>query len=245
MADKTSVLSTKNYDQFQTILGNRLTNYDHIRTLVREITAKNLLATCPIIVNEKMEVIDGQHRLEAAKLLGVPIYYVKVEGLTIKQVVRLNRSQKPWKLGDYLELHVAHKNQNYLLLKEFIEKHHISITNGMIILSSVGYVTADRSKFKEGDWRATTSLEDAEELMALFSRLKPMFYTSVIGRHDSIFSALKRADKRLEDQGYSLVDLVTALEKNNAVIEPYQRVGEFANFFEKQLALQGIIVRLS
>ena len=34
----------------------------------------------PILVNEKMEVIDGQHRLQAQKELNLPTYYIKNKG---------------------------------------------------------------------------------------------------------------------------------------------------------------------
>ena len=35
----------------------------------------------PIVVNKKMEVMDGQHRLMAAKQLGVEIYYQEEKNL--------------------------------------------------------------------------------------------------------------------------------------------------------------------
>jgi len=118
-----TVKSTQNYSQFKTVLGNRLLSREHIARLVREIERNNLLATQPILVNEKMEIIDGQHRLEAAKKIGATIYYVQVPGLGIEHVVRLNNTQRRWGVYEYIQLHVDHGNAHYQQLQDFIHKN--------------------------------------------------------------------------------------------------------------------------
>ena len=55
------VKETKNYSMFTTIGGNRPLNELHLNRLKKSMEEELLIS--PIIVNEKHEVIDGQHRL--------------------------------------------------------------------------------------------------------------------------------------------------------------------------------------
>ena len=73
--------TTTDYDQFKYIAGNRDVVEAHVKSLSEQITIKDF--QIPIIVNEKMEVCEGQHRLEAYKALSIPITYIIKEGLDI------------------------------------------------------------------------------------------------------------------------------------------------------------------
>lgn len=66
---------TKDYNIFKKHPNNREIFHANLEKIKRSIQIKNLLEYRPIIVDKKMQVIDGQHRLEAARQLGVPIYY--------------------------------------------------------------------------------------------------------------------------------------------------------------------------
>ena len=82
--DKFKIHSTTDYNQFKYIKGNREVVESHVKTLSDQIAKKDF--QIPIIVNEKMEVCEGQHRLEAYRLLGVPITYIVKEGLEIQDI---------------------------------------------------------------------------------------------------------------------------------------------------------------
>ena len=76
------------YGQFKYIKGNRELVEAHVRKLSDQISKKDF--QIPIIVNEKMEVCEGQHRLEAYKSLGMPITYMIIAGLEIQDIIKLN-----------------------------------------------------------------------------------------------------------------------------------------------------------
>ena len=61
------VLQTNVHSIFKTQKGNRPINKNHLDRLILSMKKKYLIS--PILVNEKMEVIDGQHRLQAQKEL--------------------------------------------------------------------------------------------------------------------------------------------------------------------------------
>lgn len=96
------ILKTKNYDAFKCITSNREVDKNHIKKLVDSIAHKNLLHINPIIVDSDMNVIDGQHRLEACRQLEVEVHYVVSGAIKKEDLKRLNSVQKSWTIMDYI-----------------------------------------------------------------------------------------------------------------------------------------------
>lgn len=115
----TPVLMTTNYGLFKLMPDNRNINLLHVRRLVESFNNHHIV--CPIIVNEKYEVIDGQHRLHAAKETGKPVYYIVMKGYGIKEVQVLNTNQKNWTRLDYLEMYCSEGRKEYLVFKQFMQ----------------------------------------------------------------------------------------------------------------------------
>ena len=69
-----TVHKTNDYDLFNDIFGNRKIAKYHINNIKQSFSEKQIEA--PIIVNEKYEVIEGQHRFRSCKALELPIYYI-------------------------------------------------------------------------------------------------------------------------------------------------------------------------
>ena len=63
---------TYDYSLFKFIDCNR--NVSHIKKLKESIESIDLTMHYPIIVNDNMEIVDGQPRFEVCKLIGKPIY---------------------------------------------------------------------------------------------------------------------------------------------------------------------------
>jgi len=164
------IQKTTDYGKFITTAGNRLIMKTHLANLTKSIRSRNLLHLNPIIVNEKLEVIDGQHRLLAAESLEVGIYFVQEEGLTLNDVVLLNTTAKQWRLDDYLTSYIARGYKEYIKVKKFANRWGISTSNALAILSSDedGRIHAPYSVFKEGKF------EIADEKLAeeFIKRLK-------------------------------------------------------------------------
>lgn len=121
------ILKTKDYDQFKFRPDNReKIDFAHVEKLSDSIKSRNLLELRPMIVNEKMEIVDGQHRLLAAKKLGVEIYYQIEASLAANDILTMNVTKK-WTMGDYLNFHIQQGNQHYIKLKEFMKKHNLTI----------------------------------------------------------------------------------------------------------------------
>lgn len=134
LVDESCVLyQTTAYDVFSYLEGNRDRNEAHIVALMKSFLNDGYLFTI-IYVNEKMEIIDGQHRFEAARRLALPIYFIVVPGWGIKHVSILNVQSKNWTPEDFMNTHVKNGNKDYIRFKEFYDKFNFDITTCQLIL---------------------------------------------------------------------------------------------------------------
>ena len=117
------VFETSDYSMFKILYGNRSTHPLHVHRLTKSMKERHLVS--PIIVNERMEVIDGQHRLEASKASGVPVRYIVVPGYGLQEVQRLNASSSNWTKMDYLESYAKMGLPAYVTMLDFMRRHKV------------------------------------------------------------------------------------------------------------------------
>jgi hypothetical protein len=150
---------TTDYDLFTLRDDNRAKiDESHVVRLMNSINIKNMLDLRPILVNSKLEIIDGQHRFEAAKRLGVPIYYKVESSLTGPDIVQINIS-KPWNNFDYLNYWIKHHNVEYQKLDRFIRDNKISLRIGLAM-------TVGHSKKAFDDFRLGKFVFNQDDLTA-------------------------------------------------------------------------------
>lgn len=113
---------TFNYSQFKFASYNRNVDPRHVQQLVNEVKAGHQLLS-PVIVNEKMEIIDGQHRLEALKQLKKPVEYIVRPGTTKPDVVSINNSQQKWSVVTWIESYANAGNEDYRFFLNFLQDH--------------------------------------------------------------------------------------------------------------------------
>jgi hypothetical protein len=164
-AEGHSYPSTTRYDMFRLLPENRPVNEQQVRLLLRQLRQQNLLHIRPIDVTSEFDVIDGQHRLAAARELGIPIYYRVVQGVTDTHMIILNAANKNWSNNDYLRFWCLKGNPDYLKLKDFLDRHtFMAPTVGRILMQKT---TANTDTiFKRGEWKAAGAAE-AEEIVGL------------------------------------------------------------------------------
>jgi len=168
--------TTTNYGKFKTIQGNRVVKTSHVNNLANAIEKKNLLKVFPVIVNENMEVIDGQHRLLAAAKLGVKVPYEQIDGLRIEDVMTINTSSKGWTMIDYVKAYQQLGHPDYRELEDFAKKYSISVSISGLLLSGAsnfggGGKTAHR--IKNGTF-TINSRGRATKVAELLSELTPL-----------------------------------------------------------------------
>jgi len=112
------VQTSSDYTRFKTLIGNRKPNELHIKRLISSFKERYLFS--PILVNEKMQIIDGQHRFVAGKELNLPINYLVVEGYGLEEVQILNTNSTNWKKEDYLKAYCDLGYEPYLQMRQFM-----------------------------------------------------------------------------------------------------------------------------
>jgi len=148
------VQSTKDYARFKFLRGNRDLTESNVKSIQAQIAQFG--QRIPIITNERNEVIDGQHRLEACKRLGIPVKFIVDIGATIDHVISANIVGRKWNVADYVKRYESEGNKNYEQLRIFIEKckeHGISASSAVNILrggkSYKGYHMYEDGKIRQ------------------------------------------------------------------------------------------------
>jgi len=164
-----SVKKTMNYDQFQTMPGNRKIHEGHLSRLIRSFSKNHFIS--PIIVNENRQVIDGQHRLLASMRTEKPVYYIVIAGYNTEAMQVLNTNSTVWNKYDYLNHYCEMGVAPYLEMREFMEEYpDFTLTSAQAILSGVSGDTADlkRKYFQEGNFQIkdiNLAIENANKII--------------------------------------------------------------------------------
>lgn len=153
------ILITEDYNLFKRMKGNRTVNKGQVKKLYDSIAENpSVISATPIIVNEANEIIDGQHRYEALKKLGLPIYYTVVEGLGLGDIQIINSSTKTWSPVDYAKSFAEMGNDNYGTYLEFKRKYHLNHSVLLVYLTGLTrnvqrntVVSFRKGKFVVGD----------------------------------------------------------------------------------------------
>ena len=151
------IRKTKNYDQFIFMDDNRKINPTKVERLKKSMT-KNGFIPVPIVVNNRNEVIDGQHRLEAAKSLNLALHYFSAGGMGIEETRVLNQNGTPWKNKEHLHTYMVREEKEYpdsYWDQPYHQFFHIQKTYKLhfqIILTLIGVhdFTVGSELFKEG-----------------------------------------------------------------------------------------------
>lgn len=189
------IKSTKNYKQFKTLLGNRILYKEHLSYLIRKIEDRNLLHLNPIIVNEKFEVIDGQHRLAAAEKIGLSIFFIQEAGLGEEEIVILNTAAKRWGFGDFLHFYSEQGYEDYIILEKVVKKYGLSPNVTAAILSA-NYddlkppVTSVKA-FKRGEFKVV-DLKKSEEFITRLKETRPFTFGPLVWSDREYIKALWR-----------------------------------------------------
>ena len=139
-----SVYVTKDYSIFKRLVGNRDIPEDRISKIVESIQTIGWVHN-PIIVNEKMEVIDGQGRLTALQRLKMPVEYIIAEGAGNKECIYMNMNMVNWKLPDFIKSYAEQGNENYQRLLSLMQRY----ANGNLDIISTAVYRVSKSKHRD------------------------------------------------------------------------------------------------
>jgi hypothetical protein len=168
------VFKTKDYGKFQFLQGNRPLKPHHLERLKASFQTKDL--EVPIIVNEKYEIIDGQHRFEVQKELGLPIVYIQKRGYGLHEVHALNMSRLNWGIKDFMNSYADLGMEEYIKYREFWKKYrfdHLTCL-GILLGHSSRAGGTEFTAFADGKFKIK-SIKHAEELADKIMMVKELY----------------------------------------------------------------------
>jgi len=160
---------------------NRPLNNRNVKNIQQSMSMQNLLKYRPILVLENGKIVDGEHRYQAAKNLGLPLYvmFISKEDAASTIMISLNTNQTNWGLPQFAN-YWAKQNDNKLAKKiysKFLEyKENNLVSNGILIaLFNHEYSRASQTingneAFKNG--RMPFARDFVEDILAKFRLLK-------------------------------------------------------------------------
>lgn len=150
-----NVYEESDYSVFKRLPDNRDVLSDRVNKLIASMTERYICN--PIIVNEHMEVIDGQGRFEARKEMNVPIHYIIVPGANSDDCRRMNKYNTKWTGLDFAKSYAKKGVSAYVLILKTCELTHLSISSVLRLSNHSGSATGANfsrdlamSKFEKG-----------------------------------------------------------------------------------------------
>ena len=125
---------SSDYKKFKFTDENRDIRSSNLEKLTKSVKTIDMSDYFPILVDENMEIIDGQHRFTVWKSLNMPIKFKVVKRADRSLISNINSAQAPWGVNDFIKNKAAIGNQNFVMLRDDMKKHKLT---AMTILSSI------------------------------------------------------------------------------------------------------------
>jgi hypothetical protein len=204
-----------------------------VKRLVQSFNSKHLVS--PIIVNEKYEVIDGQHRLETSKETGVPVHFLIIPGYHLKEVQIYNTNQKEWKKLDFLKMYCDMGIEAYKKFNEFMEdfpEFGIMVSERILTQlrsngrsGNIGGHKASLRDFEEGKL-TIPDLEKSYDIGLKIMDFKPFYNGFNRGTVVSTMLAI------FENKNYNHKEMIKKLEVNSGLIKDCPNVEAYKLMIE-------------
>jgi hypothetical protein len=169
---KRDINYSSDYSMFKFLDQNRETMDRHIADLAASIKESGQIHA--IVVNDKFEIIDGQNRFKACKLLGIPVMYIQNKTASIKDVILMNNTQVGWKMRDYLRCFSNKKHDNYaeyVDVNDFMEEYKLNFSITLYLLSDARSDEYGRVAFKKGTFKVK-NMAKAKKMANILVKIK-------------------------------------------------------------------------
>lgn len=204
------IYETTNYSDFKTMVGNRAIKDDRVNKIVESINNVGYVLS-PILVNENMEVIDGQGRLSALERLKMPVHYMIQRGVGIEECRQMNIHQSNWTNYDYVASYAIRGDENYRRLQSLLDTYDVipvhvvvaSATNkiGVATARVTTKLRAGKLEISENDYeRARWELDYAKQMQQVAKIIG--------GNKEPFFKAVIYAYKNLTSEGRNTMERV-------------------------------------
>jgi hypothetical protein len=181
---------SEDFSTLKLLSENRIIVLTHAKNLAKSIEENNLLFDNPILVDKELQILDGQHRYEACRILGVGFWYRIAEKMEAKDISSINSDQRNWKIDDYLSYWLFQKKEDYIQFNNFLLNSGM-LKHPSLLLKLIG---EDYKDFSKGSLKFPLSeIPHLENLIEKMNIVSNSFYWVFADRN--FWSALDTALK--------------------------------------------------
>lgn len=252
------VMKTDDYDIFKFVASNRAVSMVQVNRIIESIKKVGVIPS-PIIVNERMEVLDGQHRLTALKTLGEPVYYLKIDGIGMPEAVQMNAINAKWRQTDYINHYATIGLPDYVFLKKMLGEFK-QLPNCVVIgvmCKNKSTKISNTDALASGTFKLVGGETEAVETLKFLASFAPTIKEAKKGRKSNFYLALAwiyqnkglfeldipqlhKAVKRICMYDHAITatdDYMAAIQSEYNFNYPKKRNQFFGNRFKEQKAL--------
>ena len=211
------VHTTTDYSQFKFINGNRDIVPLHVERLKKSMQKRYLFTI--IVVNENMEIIDGQNRFTAIKDLGLELNYVIMKDYELVDVQELNKNNKSWKQADFLKGYIKLGFDDYIQYDNFQKKYQLPFNESMLLLSGQDNGQFVKDVFNQGNFKIK-SLDKAIEIANKLQRLEPYYKTW----RNKFF--VRTMVQKFKEEGFDFEHFFEVVKSNPNVLEDKANIAQ-------------------
>jgi hypothetical protein len=164
---------TEDYSIFKYIEGNRKIVDKHVAEIMDKIMQNDMFI--PILCNEKMEIVDGQHTLKARQNLKLIVPYYIRTGAGLADVQLINTGQRPWTVDDYAYSYATRGNPHYLAYQKFRERYKFPHIISVQMLHAVERGHGKNSEVFKNGLLKIADIKAAEAKANQIERIAPFF----------------------------------------------------------------------
>lgn len=221
MNDELRIFRTTDYSIFKFSELNRDINQLNLKKIKHSMETIGFIPNKRILVNEDMEIIDGQHRYIACKELGLPIEYEIIQECE-NVYTNLNTGGKPLSAYDYIKYYSTKGFNVYTTISKLYEQYKNECTITEVSYAISGYYGGTIRRFdknnciialSEGTTPQLFDYNIADEALYCFVKIKSIpcfkkFYRIKDNRQLVICLCI------LKQAGVDLQKLYLKIEKN-------------------------------
>lgn len=220
---------TSDYSLFKKHEMNRDIDESNLKRIKNSIKARNLLDLRPILVNKDFKVIDGQHRLQAAVELQLPVFYQIQETSHEEDIILLNANQKRWTLRDYFTYFLNNNLPEYVKLKNYIDKHKSELMLCLAVLKQSN--TSYFADFRKGNYQFPEQTFELTQRFSFLKNVQEFLYKKVTGQKKFIYQTTF-VRSFLTFINYEAVDLETFMKKIELKVDWFRPCSKYLDYIE-------------
>jgi len=222
------VHTTKDYSLFKILNGNRDVNHLHLSRL-KESMKKNHLTTI-IMVNEKFEIIDGQHRFLISQELKLSINYIVSKNYGLAEVQILNANMKNWTIVDYVNGYCDLGYKDYEIYRKFINEYGFTNQVALVLLSGEficgNSEVSISTKFKEGKFKIN-DLNNSKKMADKIMMIEP-YYKGYL-RRSFIFALIGM----FKNENFEFTEFLAKLKQQPTTLQDCTNVSQYKSLIEE------------